>query len=159
MHPDEHFLATLVRALDEAGLEAIVVGATAAVLQGAPTMTQDVDLLIRDTRKNREKLHRFSELVGGSNPTAISDLSPTLRILGLPVSVDILFDELSGGLKFASLRSRSIEVKLGDVVATVASLEDVIASKEATGRAKDLAQLPILRHTLEVRDALAGRKP
>lgn len=159
MHPDELFLASVVRALAEAGLEAIIVGATAAVLQGAPTMTHDVDLLIRDTRKNRDKLRRFSERLGGSTPTAISDLSPTLRILGLPVSVDILFDELSGGLSFASLRSRAVDVNLGELAAKVASLEDVIASKQATGRPKDLAQLPVLRDTLKIRKALGSHKP
>ncbi len=36
----------------------------------------------------------------------------------------------------------------------LASLEDVILSKEATGRPKDHAQLPILRDTLRVKKAL-----
>jgi len=46
---DDSFLRDLVRALEVTGLEAIIVGSTAAVLQGAPVMTQDVDLLVRDT--------------------------------------------------------------------------------------------------------------
>jgi hypothetical protein len=43
---------------------------------------------------------------------------------------------------------------VGEHKALVASLEDVIRSKEAAGRPKDLAQLPILRDTLRVRRAL-----
>jgi hypothetical protein len=39
----------------------------------------------------------------------------------------------------------------------VASLEDVIKSKEAAGRKKDLAVLPILRDTLAVKQALKKR--
>jgi hypothetical protein len=39
---------------------------------------------------------------------------------------------------------------LGGVEAHVASLADVIRSKEAAGRVKDQAQLPALRQTLEV---------
>jgi hypothetical protein len=68
--------------------------------------------------------------------------------------VDVLFDEISGKLRFEALRSRSVKIPLGSLEAVVAVLEDVIASKEAAGRPKDLAQLPILRDTLRVRKAL-----
>jgi len=49
-------------------------------------------------------------------------------------------------------------VQIGDSAATVAALADVIASKQAAGRPKDLAQLPILRQTERVRAALKGGK-
>ena len=58
MSPDEAFVLRLLEALDSAGLEGLIVGMTGAALQGAPAMTQDVDLLIRDTPKNREKLRK-----------------------------------------------------------------------------------------------------
>ncbi len=44
--------------------------------------------------------------------------------------------------------ARLVEVDEGLEV-RVASLADVIRSKEASGRAKDRAQLPLLRQTLE----------
>ncbi|MCL2725646.1 MAG: hypothetical protein FWD69_14525 [Polyangiaceae bacterium] len=44
---DEDFVESVARALEASKLDAIVVGATAAVLQGAPLTTQDVDLLVR----------------------------------------------------------------------------------------------------------------
>ena len=44
-------------------------------------------------------------------------------------------------------------MKIGKQTLTVASLEDVIRSKEAAGRKKDLAALPILRDTLAVQKA------
>ena len=68
--------------------------------------------------------------------------------------MDILFDEIAGGLQFESLRSRAVVMPLGDAEAVVASLQDIITSKEAAGRPKDLAQLPILRDTLRVRREL-----
>lgn len=46
-------------------------------------------------------------------------------------------------------------VKL-DVI-RVASLEDVIRAKEAAGRAKDKAVLPLLRNALSTRRAMRGR--
>jgi hypothetical protein len=54
--------------------------------------------------------------------------------------VDILFDEVSGKLRFENLRLRCVRVSIGKSVALVAALEDVIAFKETAGRPKDLAQ-------------------
>jgi hypothetical protein len=64
MSSDEAFLELLLQALHDSGLEAIVVGTVAAVLQGAPIMTQDVDLLIRDTARNRGKLDKLCAAPG-----------------------------------------------------------------------------------------------
>jgi phage FluMu protein gp41 len=77
-----------------------------------------------------------------------------LRITTPRAHLDIIFDEIPGGLSFQGIRSRSASIDLGNVVAVVASLEDIIASKEAANRPKDLGQLPILRDTLRVLRAL-----
>jgi hypothetical protein len=152
MSSDEAFVEEILAALGDCGLEAIVVGSVAALLQGAPIATEDMDVLVRDTPGNREKLRRFEVLLG-RRAVQLSPLSSTLRIPTPRAHVDVLFDALPGGLRFESLRSRCLEVPLGKQVAHVAALEDVIASKVATGRPKDLAQLPILRDTLRVRRA------
>jgi hypothetical protein len=52
MSPDERFLDTLLEALERVRLEAIIVGATAAIMHDAPVLTRDIDLLIRDTQMN-----------------------------------------------------------------------------------------------------------
>jgi hypothetical protein len=158
MSSDESFLHDVVAALDRVGLEAIVVGTVAGVLNGAPVMTQDLDLLVRDTPKNREKIGKLSAALRIAAPVEVSELSRALTLIGGALPIDILFDALPGGLGFEALRSRSSRVQIGDVAATVAALGDVIASKEAAGRPKDLAQLPILRETQRVRRALAGGK-
>lgn len=69
------------------------------------------------------------------------------------VPIDILYDQMAGGLKFASVRSRSHPEIVGAEVLTVASLADVIRSKTAAGRPKDRAVLPVLRDTLRTRRA------
>lgn len=153
MSPDEVFVTELLRALADSKLEAIVVGSTAAVLQGAPVMTQDIDLLIRDTPRNQQKLARLCSKLGGAL-VEVSPLSRTRRVMGLAISVDVLLDQIAGELSFARLRSRAVKIPIGDQVAVVASLEDVITSKQAANRAKDLAQLPILRDTLRIKAAL-----
>ncbi len=158
MSPDEVFLLRLLEALESAKLEGIIVGMAAAALQGAPVMTQDVDVLVRDTSKNREKVQQLSHLLGAGPPLAPTELADVLTLIGAAVPVDVIFDHLPGGLSFESVRSRSLRIPIGAHTAIVASLEDVIASKEAAGRPKVRALLPILRDTLQVRRALEQSK-
>lgn len=151
---DEEFVAQVAAAITEVRLDAVMVGMMAARLQGAPLLTQDLDLLVRDTPANRKKLKLLAGKLGGVGPDELSPLSRVLRITGARAPVDILFDSIAGGLRFEALRSRSVVVQVGGTSARVAGLADIIRSKEAAGRPKDLAQLPILRDTLRVRRAL-----
>jgi len=153
LSPDERFLVMLLGVLKDVGLEVVVVGSTAAVLQGAPVMTQDVDLLIRDTPRNREKLAALCRALG-AHPMEVSPLSSVRTLVGADIPIDIHFDSLPGAPRFEALRSRALRMKLGAHEAIVASLADAIASKEAAGRPKDLAQLPTLRETLRVRTVI-----
>jgi len=151
----EKTLVTVAKALRAAKLEAIVIGNSASMLNGAPVTTQDIDLLIRDTRPNRRKLARFAEEIGGSAPMPVSGLSKVEWIEGrLAVPVEIHYDRISGGLTFSFLRSRAQHVRVGDEKLVVASLADIIRSKQAAGRPKDRAVLPILRDTLMVKKKL-----
>lgn len=158
--PDERYLTELVQALHEVGLEAIVVGATAAVLQGAPVMTQDIDLLVRSTKRNEEKIAALAGRLGGSW-LRVSVLSSVRTLVGGPLQVDLLFDALPGGLRFESLRSRAHRLQVGKHQALVADLADIIASKRAADRPKDRVHVPLLEDTLRVRTALqaAGLAP
>jgi hypothetical protein len=150
---DESFVLEVLAALELTKLEALVVGSVAAVLQGSPVTTQDLDLLVRDTPANRQKIEKLGQCLG-ARPREISALTNVLRIDAASAPVDLLFDRLPGDLSFESLRSRSIAIELAGRTAKVASLEDIILSKEAAGRPKDHAQLPILRDTLRVKKAL-----
>lgn len=152
--PDERFLTSLAAALRVAKIEAIVVGNVASILSGAHILTQDVDLLVRDTPRNRKKLRQFAASLGGIGPAYVSGLTSTERIYGAAVPIDILYDQLIGGLRFASVKSRARPEMLGNnEVLTVAALADVIKSKTAAGRPKDKAVLPLLKDVLAVRRA------
>ncbi len=158
---DESFLAALAAELRNARIEAIVVGNVASILNGAPVLTQDVALLVRDTPLNRKKLKRLAAAMGGVGPERIAGLTSTERIYGTDVPIDILYDRMIGGrgLTFASVRSRASAAVVGHEVLTVAALADVIKSKTAAGRPKDKAVLPILRDTLAVRRAAGLERP
>lgn len=154
MSSDESFLARLFQCIAEARLDAVMVGMMAAVVRGAPVTTRDVDLLIRRTRGNVRKVEVLCAKLGGLARVPASELSNVETLVGAEVPIDLLYDELAGGLKFASVKARSTAVTLGDFSMRVASLEDIIRAKEAAARPKDLAQLPILRETKQVLDAL-----
>ncbi|TMA71766.1 MAG: hypothetical protein E6J67_21900, partial [Deltaproteobacteria bacterium] len=86
----EKTLVALAKALRAAKLEAIIIGNSASMLNGAPVTTQDIGLLIRDTKTNRRKLARFVDEIGGSAPMPVSELSKVEWIEGrLAVPVEI----------------------------------------------------------------------
>lgn len=157
---DDRFLVKLARAIHAARLDAVVVGNMASILHGASVLTQDVDILVRDTALNRTKLKKLATALGGAGPLKLSELADVERIYGTDIPVDVLFERLPGRLSFASVRSRSRPLAVAkDEVLLVASLADVIRSKEAAGRPKDRAALPALRDALAVqraRKALEG---
>jgi hypothetical protein len=155
---DEAFLAALWKALKEVRLEAILVGSAGAAIQGAPVTTQDFDILIRDTPRNREKLNALASHIGAARPRKLSPLASAVTLVGADVPVDVLFDELVGAIKFEAVRSRAVTIRLGRVGVVTASLADIIASKRAAGRPKDKAQLPVLETALRVLQEIATKK-
>ena len=90
MSPDEDFVRELVRAMRAVRLEGILIGSGAAILQGVPLLTEDIDLLVRDTPAVRKKLERLAEEMEGA--WVESRRSRARRLVGLRVGVDVLFD-------------------------------------------------------------------
>jgi predicted nucleotidyltransferase len=159
MSIDERTLARIAALAKRIGLEFVVVGNSAAALHDVPLMTLDVDLFVRHTPQNLQKIRRFAELAGGSLIQPYDPLSRMMRLIGpdVEVPVDFVFD-LSSRKKFESVRSRAVRMKLGQHVVLVAALEDVIAAKEAAARPKDLSTLPLLKEALRKQQIERERK-
>ncbi|MDD5305940.1 MAG: hypothetical protein PHU25_01340 [Deltaproteobacteria bacterium] len=150
MPSEKVLLADIVRACRSVGLDPILIGNAAAALQGAPVTTRDVDFFVRDSEANRRRIERLAGLLGDLAVTHPGEpLSDMTRLVGGPVEIDFVF-HLSSGARFESLRSRAVDIRFSDVNVRVASLADIIASKRATGRPKDLAVLPVLEQTARV---------
>jgi hypothetical protein len=158
--PDRRFDPTeLLAALRKHELEFVVIGAIAAIAQGYPLTTRDLDIT---PARDPANVQRLAE--------ALRDLEARLRRPGEPVDfpiepdflgdvdswtlstragqLDILFRP-DGTKGYGDLRRDAVQVTIG-VPVLAASLRDVIRMKEASGRPKDEAQLPALRQTLEV---------
>ena len=129
--------------------EAVLIGNAGAALHGAPVTTIDVDFMFRDTPSNIKKLKAISKALGAVIMRPYYPASDLYRIQrdidGLQID---LMPRIHGLKSFASLRSRAISVKFGSASLLIASLDDIIKSKKAAGRKKDLAVIEIIEATL-----------
>lgn len=154
---DDGFLAELAEALAKAGLQVVIIGNSAALLHRIPVSTQDVDLFVRDHPQLQKKLEKFAADFGVVLTRPYEPSSKMIRASGRAIDVDFVFG-LSSRKSFESIRSRAEKIRLGRRMVWVASLEDIIAAKEAAGRPKDKATLPILKQALEVHKAVEKEK-
>ncbi len=88
--------------------------------------------------------------------SAVSLLQFTGRHFPPAMSTDVTFTPAGPRLDYADWHERAGEVEIADgLTVRVASLDDVISSKRAAGRDKDLHALPYLE---SLRDELKGRE-
>jgi len=143
------YLLEIGRQLRAVSLEAVLIGNAAAALQGAPVTTVDFDFMFRKTPRNLAKLKSFATALRATilrpyYPAA--DLYRVVRDDGLQVD---FMPTVHGVRTFEGLRGRASAVDIDDVTIRVASLADIIKSKRAARRPRDLAALDVLERTLE----------
>ena len=152
----------ILGALERHRVQFILIGAAAARIAGAPVVTEDIDVTPATDKANlgrlaaalkelRARLRSPSDRSGVQVPLD-ADMLRTADMWTLTTSagdLDICFTP-SGTRGDRDLRREAARTRVGPGISvSVASLRDVIRSKEAAGRDKDLAQLPLLRRTLE----------
>ncbi len=143
-------LGEIGRRLHEAGLDAVLIGNAAAALQGAPVTTVDFDFLFRKTPRN---LTRLKALARGLRATILRPYYPVsdlYRIVRDDDGLQLDFMATIHGLRsYEGVRDRALSIEVGGVSIRVASLADIIKSKRAAGRPRDLAVLEVLEIALE----------
>jgi hypothetical protein len=153
--------AAIVEVLNRHGVDYIVIGAFAAIAQRAPIpASRDIDLTPDTTVENLNRLSAaLKELGARIRTTAVDGGLPfdhdgkslgggTVWNLICPHGeFDISFRPSGFEEGFSQLALRAHKVSVGGVQVMIADLKDVIRSKEAAGRPKDLQVLPTLyRH-------------
>lgn len=142
------FLAALV----EADVRFLVVGLAAAALQGAPAVTQDVDLWFENLADPR-----LAEALRGVGASYIPPTASTPPLLaGAGTELFDIVVHMHGLESFAQEARQALRVRVGRVDVPVLPLARIIASKKATGRPKDLSILPALEDALRARAELEG---
>jgi predicted nucleotidyltransferase len=152
----------ILRLLVEHSVEFIVVGGVAAVLQGVPVTTLDVDLVHRRTKENVDRLlatlvelRAVSRLdARGLRPGVNHLLSAGHQLLQTDAGLLDLLGEISGGEHYDSLIDRAEELDLDGCKIRVLSLEQLLATKIRAGREKDHAAITLIRRTIEERTRL-----
>lgn len=150
---------TILAVLNRHSVDYVVIGAFAAIVQGAPLeATHDLDVT---PRRDDENLRRLS--------AALDELDALIRVddleEGLPFGhdapslasmamlnltcaagdFDIVFAPAATSVGFEDLVGSSVRVRVGDEIVVVAGLEDVLRSKEEVGRDKDIRAALVLR--------------
>ena len=134
----------LFEALNALGVRYLVVGMGAALLEGAPGTTQDIDLWFGQI--DGKQLDEAARRAGGLYTSGFGVQPPALGGEGLD-RVDIVVTA-SGLDSFEREFTSARDYDLDGVRVRVLPLERVIVSKRAAKRLKDTAQLPMLEAAL-----------
>lgn len=162
----------LLEVLERHQVRYVVIGGLATAIHGSPYITRDVDVTPARDRVN------FVQLAA-----ALRELDAKLHVPDLEYPVEVPLDERSfeegttstyvtkhgnldvdllpdGTRGYEDLRRGATREQLSETLeVSVASLADVIRSKEAAGREKDRAVLPALRQVLERSQDLGREGP
>jgi hypothetical protein len=126
----------------------IVIGGIAAILHGVPRTTFDLDILIEATPENAQRL--LDALLDAGLATAelivASELlANEITVFNDRIRVDV--QTFTPGITFAEAWERRLRLTYQEQTFYMVSLNDLIASKRAAGRPKDLEDVRVLEVT------------
>lgn len=142
MEPNQSFKEFLKR-FNDFGIEYLIVGGYALAMHGAPRFTKDLDLLVRPTRDNAERIISFLTEMGFSSlGCTVDEFSRPDTILQLgeyPLRIDLLTG--LGGVTWDEAVQGKVEGDYGGVPVFFIGRKAFIASKRSAGRLQDLADI------------------
>jgi hypothetical protein len=153
----------IVNTLARHGVRYVLIGALAARLQGFPRLTADADITPSRDRDNLERLaHALRELGARVYTEAVPEglvfdcSAPTLaradmwNLVSAAGRIDVAFRP-SGTRGYEDLVEGAVPFEVYGVDLKVASLEDIIRSKEAADRPQDRQDVVVMREILRRR--------
>lgn len=153
---DDHVVA-ICRVLRDHRVAFIIIGGIAARLHDTGYATVDIDICPARDEANLQNLAEALRTLGArlrveGDPEGISfDPHPdmlrqvtTMTLITAHGPLDLCFTPDGFAEGYAALREHAVIVTVADVELPVASLDDVVTSKRAAGRPKDVVALPAL---------------
>ena len=156
-------LSALLLGLNEARVQFILVGGLAAVIQGAPVTTFDIDIVPRQSEENMDRLIKFLDAIDaiyrrpddkvlkpqkkdllGKGHILLSTRFGAIDILGT-IEKDLGYDEL---------RPSTVELDFKGDKILVLGLETIVALKQATSDPYEQYRLKVYEETLRLRDEM-----
>ena len=150
-------LGAILEGLIEAGVDFILVGGLAAVVQGAPVTTMDVDIVHNQSPENIAKLLSFLKSIDAFHRRPddkviepkegdISGMSHALFSTQLgPLDVLAVIEE---GRAYGDLLEHTVEIEFRNHTIRVLDLKMFIHLKRTSTDPKELQRLPVLEETL-----------
>ena len=133
----------LLRCLNAEGVKYLIVGGYAVMIHSEPRFTKDLDIWVEPELRNAEKLwaalRAFGAPLSGVSPADFTSPEVFYQLGVDPVRADFMTSV--PGLVFGTSWASRIEVDFGGEAASVLNLQDVITSKRATGRKRDIKDL------------------
>lgn len=146
----------LLSAFQSHGVKYLVVGGLAVIYHSQPRFTKDMDLFIKAAPENAKAtyaaLAQFGVPLQGIHPEDFTDPNIFFRFGREPRGFDILV--AIPGVDFDAAWERRVEAVIDTATglkANFISAEDLIASKLASGRPRDLADVDDIRKAAESR--------
>lgn len=157
----------LFKALNDAGVNYVVVGGVATVLHGYARLTTDIDLMVDLAPEQAALAMRTLQSLGftprapvpaeqfadaGKRKEWIEQKGMTVFSLFNPsnpmLSIDVFVHH---PIPYAALRSRAERMVIDSVPVYICSIDDLVALKQQAGRPQDLLDIEKLRRIQEKR--------
>jgi len=156
MSPEDPLLRLLAR-LREEGVEYVLVGGQAVRLNGFLRATEDIDLLLRPTRENGERIKRALSFLKSSR-----DLDPAWfepqpgEVENIRVADDLIVDLLfaANGETYESMQPFAREIVVDGVAIRVLSIDGLLRTKTRV-REKDILDRRMLER---IKSGLGGEE-
>jgi hypothetical protein len=157
INPETTDLSALLEGLASAGVEFILVGGLATVVQGSPVTTMDVDIVHHQTPENIKRLLAFLKSIRAFHRRSDEKIiTPTEKHLSAkghslftthfgPLDVLAVIEK---GRSYQDLIEHTIKINFRGQTIRVLELETLIELKKSSQDPKEKFRLPILEETL-----------
>ena len=139
-------LREFIESLNSKRVEYVIVGGYAQAYHGRPRFTGDIDVLVRPSQENAERIKAalsqfgFAQL-GLTEQDFVSE-GQVIQLGVAPNRIDILTS--ISGCGFEDVWETRVKTELAGVPVNMIAKDQYIKNKRATGRAQDLADLDAL---------------
>lgn len=139
-------LQSVFKCLEKHEVKYVVIGGIASILYGVPRTTFDLDILIEATLENIQKLLKALEEAGLATALMTSPekvLENEITIFQDRVRIDV--QTKTPGIEFEPAWKNKNTIEFKEQKFHLLSKDDLILSKQAAGRPKDLEDVRLLK--------------
>lgn len=152
-------LSAIIEGLGKAGVEFVLVGGLAAVAQGAPVTTMDVDIVHKRSSENLSRLFRFLKSIDAiyrrpDDKIIVpkeEDFSGHALFSTRLGPLDVLAF-IEGNRGYEDLLKDTVEIDFRGYTIRVLDIRTIIGLKKHSRDPKDKQRLPVLEETLRQLD-------